>query len=88
MAHTLSEGKLEQLISQKRVFLKQTKKDYSEGGNDMLDDLQVELAEAKAELTQRLEVASCIKEDEGEKAYQKECLSLFNAWFEKWFGTP
>ena len=83
----MSEGKLEQLISQKRVFLVQTKKDYSEGGNDMLDDLQAAFAEAKAELTHRLEVASCIKEDEGEKAYQKECLSLFNAWFEKWFGT-
>jgi hypothetical protein len=84
----MSEGKLEELVKNKRVFLAQTKKDYAEGGNDMLDDMQAAFFEAKAELIHKLEVASCIREDEGEKAYQKECLTLFNAWFEKWFGTP
>ena len=63
-------------------------KDYSAGGNDMLDDLEATLQEAKAELTHRLEVTSCIREDEGEKAWQKECLMLYAAWFEKWFGKP
>ena len=33
------EGKLNQLIKQKRVFLRDTLKDYSAGGNDMLDDV-------------------------------------------------
>ncbi len=63
-------------------------KDYSSGGNDMLDDVEAALAESKAELAHRLEVAACLKEDEGEKAWQKECSSIFDAWFEKWFGGP
>jgi hypothetical protein len=83
-----SEGKLEQLIKQKRVFLKASVKDYSAGGNDMLDDVDALLEEAKTEITRNLELASCVKEDEGEAAWRKECLSLFTAWFEKWFGKP
>jgi hypothetical protein len=83
----MSEGKLEELIKEKRAFLRQTMKDYSSGGNDMLDDVEAALSEAKAELVQRLEVAACLKEDEGEKAWQKECAEIFNAWFEKWFGS-
>ena len=83
----MSEGKLEQLIKQKRTFLRQALKDYSAGGNDMLDDVESLLNEAKAELTHNLELASCLKEEEGEKAWQKECISMFNAWFVKWFGT-
>ena len=35
----MSEGKIEELIKHKRVFLRQTTKDYSAGGNDMLDDV-------------------------------------------------
>ena len=54
----------------------------------MLDDVESAMKEAKEELTHRLEVASCLREDEGEKAWQKECLSIFNQWFEKWFGKP
>ena len=50
-------------------------------------DVEAALAEAKAELAHRLEVAACLKEDEGEKAWQKECAEIFNAWFEKWFGS-
>jgi hypothetical protein len=84
----MSEGKFQELIQKKRVFLVQTKKDYEAGGNDMLDDMQTTLSEAKEEILHRLEVASCIKEDEGEKAYQKECLTIFNQWLEKWFGAP
>ena len=81
----MSEGKIDQLINTKRTFLKQTMKDYASGGNDMLDDLEALLNEAKTEITHNLELAGCIKE-EGEKAWQKECLSMFNAWYEKWFG--
>jgi hypothetical protein len=84
----MSEGKLEQLIKQKRAFLRQTMKDYSVGGNDMLDDVEALLEEAKAEITHNLELASCLREDEGEEAWRKECLSMFNEWFEKWFGNP
>lgn len=61
-------------------------KDYSAGGNDMLDDLEELLNEAKAEITHNLELASCLNEEEGAVAYQKECLSMYNAWYEKWFG--
>jgi hypothetical protein len=83
------EGKLEVLIRQKRAFLRQTKSDYSSGGNDMLDDVQAALADAKEELTHSLEVAGCVREDEGEAAWQRECNALFTAWFQKWFGeTP
>ena len=46
-----TEGKLEQLIKQKRTFLKASVKDYSNGGNDMLDDVQAMLEEAKTEIT-------------------------------------
>ena len=84
----LKRVKLNQLIRQKRVFLRDTLKDYSSGGNDMLDDVERCLEEAKAELTQRLDVVSCLREDEGEAAWRKECLALYAAWFEKWFGAP
>jgi hypothetical protein len=83
-----TDGRFEQLIKQKRVFLRQTMKDYSSGGNDMLDDVESTLEEAKAEIAHRLEVASCLREDEGEAAWRKECLSLYSEWFEKWFGKP
>ena len=54
----------------------------------MLDDVDALLQEAKAEITHNLELASCLKDEEGEEAWQKECFSMFNAWYEKWFGTP
>jgi hypothetical protein len=82
------EGQLKLLIEQKRVFLRDTLKDYSGGGNDMLDDVEKYLEEAKAEIIRRLEVASCLREDESEAAWRKECLSLYEEWFEKWFGKP
>jgi hypothetical protein len=84
----MSEGKIEQLIKQKRAFLRQTTKDYASGGDDMLDDVDALLKEAKAEITHNLELASCVCEEEGEQAWQKECLMMFNAWYEKWFGKP
>jgi len=84
----MSEGKIEHLIKQKRIFLRQALKDYSAGGNDMLDDVEAMLSEAKAEITHNLELASCLKEEEGEEAWQRECFSMFNAWYEKWFGIP
>ena len=84
----VTEGKLEQLIKEKRAFLKASVKDYSAGGNDMLDDVDALLEEAKAEITHNLELASCLRESDGEAAWRKECLSLFTAWFEKWFGKP
>ena len=83
----MSEGKLEELIKQKRAFLRQALKDYSSGGNDMLDDVGALLQEAKAELAHNLELANCIREAEGEEAWRRECLFMFNAWFEKWFGN-
>lgn len=79
------EGKIEQLIKQKRVFLKASVKDYAAGGNDMLDDIEALLEEAKAEIMQRLELASVLKE-ESEAAWCKECLLAFEEWLEKWFG--
>jgi len=82
----MREGKLEQLIKQKRAFLRQATKDYSSGGNDMLDDVEVALKEAKAEIAHRLEITSCLREDEGEAAWRKECLTLYAEWLEKWFG--
>jgi hypothetical protein len=81
----MSEGKLDQLIKQKRTFLRQAMKDYASGGNDMLDDVETMLVEARAEIAHNLELASCLKE-ENEDSYQKECVSMFNAWYEKWFG--
>jgi len=80
-----TEGKLEQTIKQKRAFLRQTMKDYSARGSDMLDDIEALLEESKAEIVQRLNVASCLRED-GEEAWRKESLALFMDWFEKWFG--
>ena len=44
------EGKLEELISQKRAFLKAAVKDYSAGGNDMLDDVEAALKRQKRKL--------------------------------------
>jgi hypothetical protein len=84
----MSEGKIDQLIKQKRVFLRQTKSDYASGGNDMLDDVEAAIAEAKAEITRNLELASCLREEESEEAWQRECKSMFDAWYEKWFGNP
>jgi hypothetical protein len=52
----------------------------------MLDDVDVSLKEAKAELLSHIELASCIRDESGEAAYRNECLEMFNAWFEKWFG--
>ena len=83
-----NDGKLEELIKQKRVFLRGTLKDYFTGGNDMLDDIERELEDAKTEILQRLEAASCLREVDGEDAYRKECLAMFNQWLEKWFGIP
>jgi hypothetical protein len=82
------EGKIEQLIIQKRTFLRHALKDYSAGGNDMLDDLEALLQEAKVEITHNLELVNCLKDEEGEEAWQKECLSMFKTWYEKWFGNP
>ena len=62
-------------------------KDYAAGGNDMLDDIDALIQEAKAELAHNLELASCLRE-ESEVAYHKECLSMYNTWYEKWFGKP
>jgi hypothetical protein len=81
----MAEGKIEQLIRKKRAFLKSSVKDYSAGGNDMLDDVEALFQEAKAEITNRLELASCLKV-ESEGAWRKECISAFEEWFEKWFG--
>ncbi len=83
----MSEGKINQLINDKRIFLRQAKKDYASGGNDMLDDVESLILEAKEELAHNLELASCLKE-ESEESYQKECLSMYVAWYEKWFGKP
>ncbi len=83
----MSEGKIYQLIDQKRVFLRQATKDYATGGNDMLDDINSALQEAKNELTHNLELASCLKEDD-ETAYQRECINMYSVWYEKWFGKP
>jgi len=82
------QGKLEELIQQKRTFLSASVKDYAAGGNDMLDDVEASLQEAKAELMNNLELASCIREESGETAYRNECLEMFNSWFDKWFGRP
>ena len=81
----MAEGKIGELIKQKRAFLKASVKDYSAGGNDMLDDVEASLEEAKAEITRSLELASCLKED-SEAAWRKECLTTFEEWLEKWFG--
>jgi hypothetical protein len=82
------EGKLEELISAKREFLRASVKDYAAGGNDMIDDMEASLNEAKTEILSNIELASCILEESGETAYNNECLAMFNSWFEKWFGKP
>ena len=87
LVHPMSEGKINQLINDKRIFLRQAKKDYASGGNDMLDDVESLMQEAKEELAHNLELASCLKE-ESEESYQKECLGMYVAWYEKWFGKP
>jgi hypothetical protein len=79
-----TEGKLEELIKQKRAFLQASVKDYSAGGNDMLDDVEALLEEAKAEMNQHIECAGNFEDNS--KEANKECLSMFNLWFEKWFG--
>ena len=83
----MSEGKINQLIKEKRFFLRQAAKDYASGGNDMLDDVETLLQEAKAELVHNLDLASCLKE-ESEESYQKECLNMYSAWHGKWLGKP
>jgi hypothetical protein len=88
LVRCMSEGKIEELIKHKRTFLRQTTNDYSSGGNDMLDDVDAILKEAKAEIAHNLELVNCLRKDEGDQAWQKDCLSMFNAWYEKWFGTP
>ncbi|MCL2134573.1 MAG: hypothetical protein FWH37_03345 [Candidatus Bathyarchaeota archaeon] len=82
----LLDGKFEELIQNKRTFLRASIKDYATGGNDMLDDMETYLNEAKTELLNTIELASCIREESGETAYNNECLAMFNSWFEKWFG--
>jgi hypothetical protein len=81
----MSEGKINQLFKDRRAFLRQSTKDYSSGGNNMLDDVEAAVKEAKAELTHNLVLASVLKE-ESESAYQKEALSMYAAWVAKWFG--
>ena len=81
-----TQGKLGELIKSKRAFLRASTKDYAAGGNDMLDDFEAGLEEAKTELIHNLELASCVREESGEAEYRKECLEMFNHWFDKWFG--
>jgi hypothetical protein len=81
-----TQGKLGELIKQKRGFLRASTKDYAAGGNDMLDDFETGLEEAKAEIFHNLELANCVREESGEVEYRKECLTMFNLWLEKWFG--
>ncbi len=81
-----TQGKLGELIKQKREFLRASTKDYAAGGNDMLDDFETGLEEAKAEILHNLELASCVHEESGEAEYRKECLEMFNLWLDKWFG--
>jgi hypothetical protein len=81
-----TQGKLEELIKQKRAFLHASTKDYAAGGNDMLDDFETSLEEAKTEILHNLELTNCVREESGEAEYQKECLAMFNHWFDKWFG--
>jgi hypothetical protein len=84
----MSEGKIEEIIKHKRSFLRETNRDYAAGGNDMLDDMEGTIKEAKDEIAHNLELVNCLRKDEGEQAWQKDCLNMFNAWYEKWFGTP
>jgi len=82
------DGKFGDLIQEKRAFLQASVKDYAAGGNDMLDDVNASLSEAKMEIINHIELASCIREESGEAAYRNECLEMFNSWLEKWFGKP
>jgi hypothetical protein len=84
----MSEGKICELIKHKRIFLHQTNPDYAAGGNDMLDDIEGAIKEAKEEIAHNLELVKCLRKEQGEEAYQKDCLSMFNAWYDKWFGNP
>jgi len=83
----MTEGKIDELFRDRRAFLRQATKDYALGGNNMLDDIENAIKEAKAELFHNLELASCLRE-ESEEEYQKESLSMYAAWVAKWFGTP
>ena len=82
------DGKLGDLIKERRTFLQESVKDYAAGGNDMLDDVGANLSEAKTEILNHITLASCIRDESGEAAYRTECLEMFNTWFEKWFGKP
>jgi hypothetical protein len=82
------DGKFGDLIKEKRAFLQVSIKDYAAGGNDMIDDVVANLTDAKTEIINHIELASCIREESGEAAYTHECLEMFNTWFEKWFGKP
>jgi len=81
-----SDGKLDELIQTKRAFLNDSVKDYATSDNDILDDVETCLNEAKIELLNNIELASCIREESGETAYNNECLAMFASWFDKWFG--
>jgi hypothetical protein len=85
---SLNDGKFGDLIREKRAFLRVSVKDYAAGGNDMLDDVGTSLSEAKTEIFNNIQLASCIREESGEAAYRNECLEMFNTWVEKWFGKP
>ncbi len=50
----MSEGKFKELISKKRAYLKATVKDYSDGANDMLDDVSRLLNRAIKEFPQEV----------------------------------
>ena len=52
----------------------------------MFDDVSALVEEAKTEIIHNLGLASCVRESDGETVWRKECVSLFMAWFEKWFG--
>jgi hypothetical protein len=81
----MSQGKIEELIKQKRSFLRQAKPEYANGGGDMLDDVEAALREAKEEMAHNLQLASVLSEED-EAEWQKECLGMYVAWFEKWLG--
>ena len=74
----MSEGKLEQLIKQKRDFLRQATKDYSSGGNDMLDDVECSVERGKRRTCHRLDVASCLLKMKVETAWLRGALTLYS----------
>ena len=51
----------------------------------MLDDIETLMQEARAELAHNLDLARVLKEED-EAEWQKECLAMYCAWYEKWFG--